>query len=344
MSDTEESKTLVITSQSTAPAIFRADGADRYVLFPLKFNQVWHMYKKHEACFWTAEELDLSEDHQGWEALNDGERHFVKMVLAFFAASDGIVLENLSERFMKDVQIPEARCFYGFQIMIENIHSEVYSLLIDTYVKNEVEKNELFRAVDNFESIRQKAQWALQYITSADDFLVRLVGFAAVEGIFFSGSFCAIFWLKHRKVHMPGLILSNKLISRDEGLHTDFACLLYSMSPQKLDDAVVHKIIKDAVEIEIKFITESLPVSLIGMNSDQMAQYIKFCSDRLLVALGHPKIYNATNPFEWMAQISLIGKDNFFEKRTGDYAVAGINHMGQEDVSGADRFESLDDF
>ncbi|KAA8498304.1 Ribonucleoside-diphosphate reductase small chain [Porphyridium purpureum] len=305
------------------PALFRADAADRYTLFPIRHHDIWKMYKKHEASFWTAEEIDLSSDLLQWRSLNKDEQHFIKHVLAFFAASDGIVLENLCERFSKDVQIPEARCFYGFQIAMENIHSETYSLLIDTYVSDPEEKNHLFHAMEEIPCVKKKAEWALTWISSHASFAERLVAFAAVEGIFFSGSFCAIFWLKKRGL-MPGLTFSNELISRDEGLHCDFACLLYSMCPQKLPNETVLNIITSAVACEKEFIIDALPCDLIGMNSELMAQYIEFVADRLLQSLGHEKVYHARNPFDWMELISLEGKTNFFEKRVGEYQKAGV--------------------
>jgi len=281
------------------------------------------MYKKHEASFWTAEEIDLAHHFKDWQKLNSNEQHFIKNVLAFFAASDGIVLENLAERFLKEVQVPEARCFYGFQIAMENIHSETYSLLIDTYIKDSAEKTKLLNAIETIPAVQEKAQWALRWIKEAKSFGERLVAFAAVEGIFFSGSFCSIFWLKKRGL-MPGLTFSNELISRDEGLHCDFACLLYSMLSNKLSKEIVEEIIKDAVRIEKVFVCESLPVALIGMNAEMMSKYIEFVADRLLVALGYDKIYKSSNPFEWMEMISLQGKTNFFEKRVGDYQKAGV--------------------
>jgi ribonucleotide reductase beta subunit family protein with ferritin-like domain len=286
-------------------------------------KQVWEMYKKHKASFWTAEEIDLSQDQKDWDKLSSDEQHFIKHVLAFFAASDGIVLENLAERFLVDVQIPEARCFYGFQIAMENIHSETYSLLIDTYIKDTAEKTRLFHAMETIHCIQQKAEWALRWIASDNSFAERLVGFAAVEGIFFSGSFCAIFWIKKRGL-MPGLTFSNELISRDEGLHCDFACLMYSLLATKLSTEVIHEIIRSAVQIEKEFVCEAIPVALIGMNASLMSQYIEFVADRLLDALNCPKIWNVTNPFEWMEMISLQGKTNFFEKRVGEYQKAGV--------------------
>ncbi|WP_026236109.1 ribonucleoside-diphosphate reductase small subunit [Pontibacter roseus] len=303
------------------------ENPNRFVLFPIQHDEVWQMYKKAEASFWTAEEIDLSQDQKDWENLNDGERHFISHVLAFFAASDGIVNENLAINFMQEVQLPEARCFYGFQIMMENIHAETYSLLIDTYIKKQSEKDYLFNALETVPCVKKKGEWALKWINS-ENFTERLIAFAAVEGIFFSGSFCSIFWLKKRGL-MPGLTFSNELISRDEGLHCDFACLLYSMLNEKLPESRVHEIIRDAVEFEKEFVTDALPVDLIGMNAKLMSQYIEFVADRLLVALGCSKLYNATNPFDFMEMISLQGKTNFFEKRVGEYQKAGV--MGDKD-------------
>ncbi|MFN9595986.1 MAG: ribonucleoside-diphosphate reductase small subunit [Bacteroidota bacterium] len=304
------------------------ENKDRFVLLPIKYPKIWDMYKNHEASFWTAEEIDLAQDLKDWTRLSSDEQHFVKHVLAFFAASDGIVNENLAVNFMREVQLPEARCFYGFQIMIENIHSETYSLLIDTYIKDPVEKNHLFNAIETVPCVQQKAEWALRWIENGS-FAERLVAFAAVEGIFFSGSFCSIFWLKKRGL-MPGLSFSNELISRDEGLHCDFACLLYSMLENKLTVEHVTSIIQDAVKNEHEFVTDALPVSLIGMNSKLMCQYIEFVADRLLVALGCPKIYNVSNPFDFMETISLQGKTNFFEKRVAEYQKAGVNATKEE--------------
>ncbi|MHA6248495.1 ribonucleoside-diphosphate reductase small subunit [Pontibacter sp. CAU 1760] len=298
------------------------ENPNRFVLFPIQNDEVWQMYKKAEASFWTAEEIDLGQDLKDWENLNDGERHFISHVLAFFAASDGIVNENLAVNFMNEVQIPEARCFYGFQIMMENIHSETYSLLIDTYVKKQSEKDHLFNALETVPAVGRKGEWALKWIES-ENFAERLIAFAAVEGIFFSGSFCSIFWMKKRGL-MPGLTFSNELISRDEGLHCDFACLLYKMLVNKLPEARVQEIIRDAVSIEQEFVTDALPVDLIGMNSKLMNQYIEFVADRLLLELGCGKIYNSTNPFDFMEMISLQGKTNFFEKRVGEYQKAGV--------------------
>ena len=299
------------------------ENKDRFVLFPIKHKEVWDMYKKAEASFWTAEEIDLGPDLNDWNnKLNDDERHFIKHVLAFFAASDGIVNENLAVNFMNEVQWPEARCFYGYQIMIENIHSETYSLLIDTYIKDPAEKDKLFHAIDTVPCVGRKAEWALKWIANGS-FAERLVAFAAVEGIFFSGSFCSIFWLKKRGL-MPGLSFSNELISRDEGLHCDFACLLYSQLVQPLDKSKVTEIITNAVEIEKEFVTDALPVKLIGMNAELMRQYIEFVADRLLIALGCAKVYNVSNPFDFMELISLQNKTNFFEKRVAEYQKAGV--------------------
>ncbi len=298
------------------------ENKDRFVILPINYPAIWEMYKKHEASFWTAEEIDLSDDQKHWDNLSDGERHFISHVLAFFAASDGIVNENLAVNFMSEVQVPEARCFYGFQIMMENIHSETYALLIDSYIKNPTEKDRLFHAIDTVPCVKKKAEWALKWINNGN-FAQRLVAFAAVEGIFFSGSFCSIFWLKKRGL-MPGLTFSNELISRDEGLHCEFACLLYSMLSNQLSQEEVTEIIADAVTIEKEFVTDALPVRLIGMNADLMAQYIEFVADRWLVELGYDKLYNATNPFDFMEMISLQGKTNFFEKRVGDYQKSGV--------------------
>ncbi len=299
------------------------ENKDRFVLFPITHDDIWKFYKKAEASFWTAEEIDLSQDLKDWSNLNDGERHFIKHVLAFFAASDGIVNENLAENFVSEVQYTEAKFFYGFQIAIENIHSETYSLLIDTYVKDPDEKDKLFHAIETMDCVKKKADWALRWIDEGS-FAERLIAFAAVEGIFFSGSFCSIFWLKKRGL-MPGLSFSNELISRDEGLHCDFACLLYNDHLiNKLPVETVQEVIKDAVEIEKEFVTDALPVKLIGMNSDLMCQYIEFVADRLLLELNCPKVYNSTNPFDFMEMISLQGKTNFFEKRVGEYQKAGV--------------------
>lgn len=307
------------------------ENKDRFVLFPIKHHNIWEMYKKAEASFWTAEEIDLNPDLQDWDnKLNDDEKHFIKHVLAFFAASDGIVNENLAVNFMNEVQYPEARCFYGFQIMMENIHSETYSLLIDSYIKDPQEKDRLFHSIDTLPCVGKKAEWAIKWIGNGT-FAERLIAFAAVEGIFFSGSFCSIFWLKKRGL-MPGLTFSNELISRDEGLHCDFACLLYSELKHQLPKERVTSIIKNAVEIEKEFVSDALPVRLIGMNADMMCQYIEFVADRLLVALGCDKTYNATNPFDFMELISLQGKTNFFEKRVAEYQKSGVMGKKEDNV------------
>lgn len=298
------------------------ENKDRFVILPINYPKIWEKYKNHVASFWTAEEIDLSSDMKDWESLNDGERHFISHVLAFFAASDGIVNENLAINFMSEVQLPEARSFYGFQIAMENIHSETYALLIEAYIKDPKEKDYLFHAIETIPCIKEKAEWALRWIDNGS-FAERLVAFAAVEGIFFSGSFCSLFWLKKRGL-MPGLTFSNELISRDEGLHCEFACLLYSMLENKLPKERVLEIITNAVEIEKEFVTDALPVKLIGMNSDLMAQYIEFVADRWLVELGNEKHYNTANPFDFMEMISLSGKTNFFEKRVGDYQKSGV--------------------
>jgi ribonucleoside-diphosphate reductase beta chain len=309
-------------SQNEEPLL--KENPNRFVIFPIQHDDIWKFYKTSEASFWTAEEIELNQDLTDWnEKLNDNERHFIKHILAFFAASDGIVNENLAEHFVNEVQYTEAKFFYGFQIMMENIHSETYSLLIDTYISDTKEKDFLFNAIENLDCVKKKADWALRWIDEGN-FYERLIAFAAVEGIFFSGSFCSIFWLKKRGL-MPGLTFSNELISRDEGMHCDFACLLYNNHVQnKLPDGTIEKIIQDAVEIEKEFISDALPVRLIGMNADEMCQYIEFVADRLLVALNCDKIYDAKNPFPWMDMISLQGKTNFFEKRVGDYQKSGV--------------------
>ncbi|KAF5393649.1 hypothetical protein D9757_000132 [Collybiopsis confluens] len=316
----------------------------RFVLFPIQYKEIWQMYKKAQGSFWTSEEIDLSHDVNDWkQRLNDNERHFISHVLAFFAASDGIVNENLLERFSNEVQAAEARYFYGFQIMMENVHSETYSLLIDTYVKDSTERAYLFDAVDTIPCIKRKAKWALRWISDKQStFAERLVAFAAVEGIFFSGSFAAIFWLKKRGL-MPGLTYSNELISRDEGLHTDFACLLFSHLRRRPHPDVVKAIITEAVTIEEAFLSDALPVSLIGMNAALMRQFIQFVADRLLVALDNDKQYNVTNPFDFMDMISLQGKANFFEKRVSDYSKAYINHYAQS-TTPARKFTLDEDF
>ncbi|KAH6915022.1 ribonucleotide reductase small subunit [Coprinopsis sp. MPI-PUGE-AT-0042] len=318
----------------------------RFVLFPIQYHEIWQMYKKAEASFWTAEEMDLSKDMYDWNnKLSDNERHFISHVLAFFAASDGIVNENLVERFSNEVQAAEARCFYGFQIMMENIHSETYSLLIDTYIRDPARREYLFDAIDTIPCIKKKADWALKWISDDEStFAERLIAFAAVEGIFFSGSFASIFWLKKRGL-MPGLTFSNELISRDEGMHTDFACLLFSHLKRRPHPDVVKHIIVEAVEIEQEFLTDALPVKLIGMNSDLMCQYIEFVADRLLVSLGNDKVYNKSNPFDFMDMISLQGKTNFFEKRVSDYAKAGVtsNAPTSDTQASSSKLFSLDE-
>ena len=301
------------------------ESEDRYVMFPIQDNDIWKMYKKQMDCFWRAEEIDLSKDLADWNKLTTNEQHFIKMVLAFFAASDGIVLENLGMRFMSEVQLSEARAFYGFQIMMENIHSETYSLLIDTYIKEGEEKSKLFKALENFECIKKKGDWAIKWINDKrSSFATRLLAFACVEGIFFSGAFCAIYWLKKRGL-MPGLTFSNELISRDEGMHTDFAVLLYSKLKNKCSKKKVYELIKEAVAIEKEFICEALPCRLIGMNSDKMSQYIEFVADRLVSQLGYEKIFNTANPFDFMEMISLEGKTNFFERRVSEYSLSSGN-------------------
>lgn len=302
---------------------------NRFVIFPIQHADIWEYYKKAEASFWTAEEIDLSQDLKDWKNLTDDERHFVSHVLAFFAASDGIVNENLAENFVSEVQYAEAKFFYGFQIMMENIHSETYSLLIDTYINDNKEKDKLFNALDTIDCVKKKGEWALKWIES-DSFVERLLAFAAVEGIFFSGSFCSIFWLKKRGL-MPGLTFSNELISRDEGLHCDFACHIYMEHiVNKIPQQRIYDIITDAVAIEQEFVCDSLPVGLIGMNAKLMSQYIEFCADRLLESLGCEKYYNAENPFDFMEMISLQGKTNFFEKRVAEYQKSGIMTGGSE--------------
>lgn len=299
------------------------ENSRRWVMLPIKYPKVYEMYKKHVASFWTAEEIDLAHDMADWQKLSENEQHFIKHVLAFFAASDGIVLENLATNFSAEVQIPEVRAFYGFQMAMENIHSETYSLLIDRYIQDPVEKDCVFNAVVTMPAVEEKAKWAVQWMSQDCSFAERIVAFAAVEGILFSGSFCAIYWLKKRGL-MPGLCYSNELISRDEGLHADFACLIYSMLQRRLPDEVVHAIIRGAVQAERKFICEALPCNLLGMNSVLMAQYLEFVADRLLVSLNHPKNFHSSNPFDWMEMISLQGKTNFFEKRVGEYQKAGV--------------------
>ena len=309
-----------MSTTNTEPLLAPDD--NRFVMFPIKYQDIWDMYQKQVDCFWRPEEIDLSKDLTHWEALNTDEKMFISMILAFFAASDGIVLENLAQRFMRDVQVSEARAFYGFQIAMENIHSHTYSNLIETYIKDKEEKHKLFNAITNFPCIKKKSDWAQKWIhDNRSSFATRLVAFACVEGIFFSGAFCSIFWLKKRGL-MPGLTFSNELISRDEALHCEFAVLLYSKLLKKMDKSRIHEIIKEAVEIETEFICEALPCRLIGMNSQMMTQYIQFVADRLSVQLGYKKIYNVTNCFDFMELISLESKVNFFEKRTDAYALA----------------------
>jgi ribonucleoside-diphosphate reductase subunit M2 len=310
---------------------------NRFVMFPIKYEDIWSMYQKQVDCFWRPEEIDLSKDLSHWDALNKDEQHFISMILAFFAASDGIVLENLAQRFMSDVQVSEARAFYGFQIAMENIHSNTYSNLIETYIKDNEEKSKLFNAISNYPCIKKKSDWAQKWIhDNRSSFATRLVAFACVEGIFFSGAFCSIFWLKKRGL-MPGLTFSNELISRDEALHCEFAILLYSKLIKKMDKNRIHDIIKEAVEIEIEFICEALPCRLIGMNSQLMTQYIKFVADRLSVQLGYKKIYNVINPFDFMELISLENKCNFFERKLSEYALADKTQSNED-------FAFTDDF
>jgi ribonucleoside-diphosphate reductase beta chain len=320
------------------------EAPERFVLFPIEHSDIWEMYKLHAAAFWTAEEIDLAEDAKDWKKLNANEQHFLKHVLAFFAASDGIVNENLVTNFADEVQWAEARCFYGFQIMMENIHAETYSLLIDAYITDPDEKTHLFNALETVPSVRKKGTWALKWLSrKKGSFAQRLVAFAAVEGIFFSGSFCAIFWLKKRGL-MPGLTFSNELISRDEGLHCDFACLLHNKLIRGAGENMIHRIIAEAVEIETEFVTSALPVELIGMNAGLMRQYIEFVADRLLVSLNSSKLYNVSNPFPWMEMISMQGKTNFFEKRVGEYQKSGVKDGGASLGSVQQRFSVDEDF
>ena len=322
--------TFIVLMNQIEPILTENPG--RFVIFPIQHDDIWQFYKKHESTFWTAEEINLTEDLQDWEKLSDNERYFIKNILAFFAASDGIVNENIAENFVREVQYTEAKFFYGFQIMMENIHSETYSLLINTYIKDSTERDYLFNAIDNIPAVKKKAEWALRWIDNGT-FAERLIAFAAVEGIFFSGSFCSIFWLAKRGI-MKGLSFSNELISRDEGLHCDFACLLYNQHiVNKLDKSILEKIITDAVVIEKEFVTESLPVGLIGMNADLMCEYIEFVADRLLVSLGNPRVYNAKNPFPFMEMLSLQGKTNFFERKVGDYSKSGVSNGEQVGTS-----------
>jgi ribonucleoside-diphosphate reductase beta chain len=297
---------------------------NRFVIFPIQYHDLWKMYKDHVSVFWRPEELDLSKDMRDWVTLSPNEQHFIKRILGFFAGSDGIVMENLAQRFMNEIQVPEARFFYSTQMLLESVHSETYSQLIETYIEDRQEKTDILRSIQTVPVIQKKAEWALQWMESEEaDFPTRLMAFAAVEGIFFSGAFCSIFWIKQRGI-MPGLTASNEFIARDEGLHTDFACLLYSKCKHRLSTEKAHRLIRDAVQIEKEFITEALPCSLIGMNAARMSEYIEFVADRLLVSLGYPKAWNTANPFPWMERISLEGKDNFFEKRVTNYALAGV--------------------
>lgn len=329
---------MPLSAPPADPEPILVSNKDRFVIFPLRHPDIWEFYKKAQASFWTAEEIDLSHDLRDWERCTDGERHFIAHVLAFFAASDGIVNENLAENFLSMVQYPEARFFYGFQVMMENIHSETYSLLIETYVRDTAERNRLFHAIETVPCVARKAAWAMEWIDDAS-FAELLVAFAAVEGIFFSGSFCAIFWLKKRGL-MPGLTFSNELISRDEGLHCDFACLLYTRHlVNRLPADRVLRIITDAVAIEQDFVTEALPVDLIGMNARLMSQYIEFVADRLLVALGYDKHYGAGNPFDFMELLSLQGKTNFFEKRVAEYQKSGVMTPADEQRGPAFRLD-----
>ena len=307
---------------------------NRFVLFPIKHNEIWKMVKKQQACFWIPEEIDLSKDMSDWNALNDNERHFIKNILAFFAGSDGIVLENLVLNFFSEIQIPEIRSFYSFQIMMENMHSETYSLLIDKYITNPEEKHATFNAIEHSPAIKKKADWAIKWIDSdISTFPIRLVAFAIVEGLFFSGAFCSIYWLKKRGL-MSGLTFSNELISRDEGMHTEFAVLLYTMIENKLTVEQIHTIFKEAVAIEKEFILESIPCNLIGMNVHMMSEYIEFVADRLIVQLGYNKIFNTKNPFDFMELISLDSKTNFFEKRVSEYSLGAINNNDEDDDLG----------
>ena len=333
----QEIKELKNENKKENDELLLSEEEQRYVIFPIKYDKVWEMYKKAEANFWTAEELDLSKDNKDFnQKMNDNERYFIENILAFFAASDGIVNENLGERFYNEVQIQEAKFFYGFQIAVENIHSETYSLLIDTYVKDKDKKHKLLNAIDTIPSVKKKAEWAMKWINDkSSTFGTRVIAFAAVEGIFFSGSFCSIFWLKQRGL-MPGLCHSNELISRDEGLHTEFAVLIYSMLKNKPSQEIILEIIQEAVELEKEFITESLPCNLIGMNMVLMKQYIEFIADRLLLMLGLDKIYHQENPFDWMELISIQGKTNFFEKRVGEYSNVANPNSENDNTFGLD--------
>ena len=343
----DASQTSIVSSSSQIHTAFEkeepllVENKNRFVLFPIQYNEIWKAYKKAEASFWTAEEIDFSKDRSDWDnKMNDNERFFIKNIIAFFAGSDGIVLENLVQNFCNEVQVPEARCMYAFQAAIENIHSEVYSLLIDKYVDDPREKDTLFHAIQYIPSIQKKAEWALKWMNpETSSFYERLVAFATVEGLFFSGSFCAIYWLKKRGL-MPGLTFSNELISRDEGMHTDFAVLLYNMMRYRLPVERIYEIIKDAVEIEKEFINESIPCKMIGMNADLMSQYIEYVADRLVIQLGYPKLYKSENPFDFMQLISMEGKTNFFEKRVSEYSLASVKVDGSTESSDAIDFDA----
>ena len=336
-------KTMTQATNFDAQEPILQDTQDRFVLFPIQYEEMWHMYKCAEASFWVAEEIDLADDMIDWEEkLNDNERHFIKHVLAFFAASDGIVNENLVVNFMQDVTIPEARCFYGFQVAMENIHAETYSLLIDTFIKDNDEKTNLFNALETVPCVKKKAEWALRWIDTAPSFAHRLVAFCAVEGIFFSGSFCSIFWLKKRGL-MKGLSQSNELISRDEGMHCEFAVHLYKMLKHKLSYEDIKAIICDAVEAEKEFVRDALPVSLIGMNANSMIEYIEYVADHWITALGYPAHYHTSNPFQWMDMISMERKTNFFESRVSEYQLAGVKNRGKMGQS-QDETEEIDEF
>jgi len=343
----DASPTSIVSSSSQIHTAFEkeepllVENKNRFVLFPIQYPEIWKAYKKAEASFWTAEEIDFSKDRTDWDnKMNDNERFFIKNIIAFFAGSDGIVLENLVQNFCNEVQVPEARCMYAFQAAIENIHSEVYSLLIDKYVDDPREKDTLFHAIQHIPSIQKKAEWALKWMNpETSSFYERLVAFATVEGVFFSGSFCAIYWLKKRGL-MPGLTFSNELISRDEGMHTDFAILLYNMMRYRLPVERIYEIIKDAVVIEKEFINESIPCKMIGMNADLMSQYIEYVADRLIVQLGYPKYYKSENPFDFMQLISMEGKTNFFEKRVSEYSLASVKVDGSTESSDTIDFDA----
>ena len=312
------------------------ENPNRFVIFPIQHSDIWKMYKDHVSVFWRPEEVDLSKDLAHWTGLTENEQHFIKRILGFFAGSDGIIMENLAQRFMTEIQVPEAKFFYGVQMMMETVHSETYSLLIDTYIEDRTEKIDILRSIQTVPCIQKKAEWALAWMTSDDvDFPTRLMAFAVIEGVFFSGAFCSIFWLKQRGI-MPGLTASNEFIARDEGLHTDFACLLYSKCKHKLPKTKAIKLMREAVKIEKEFITEALPCSLIGMSAPRMGEYIQFVADRLMVSLGYEKIWNTANPFPWMERISLEGKDNFFEKRVTAYSMAGVGKSAESMTFGVD--------